>query len=81
MGKRFNLIYIIVGLLVLLIFVFIFIKFSKYHYGYFKKVANLQFNHTDADVIKLSNNQIIILGNDIKQIPSEIYMVKKIEKL
>ena len=73
MKKRFNLIYIIVGLLVLLIFVFIFIKFSKYHYGYFKRVANLQFNHTDADVIKLSNNQIIILGNDIKQIPSEIY--------
>lgn len=73
MEKRFNLIYIIVGLLVLLIFVFIFIKFSKYHYGYFKRVANLQFNHPDADVIKLSNNQIIILGNDIKQIPSEIY--------
>lgn len=73
MKKRFNLIYIIVGLLVLLIFVFILIKFSKYNYGYFKKVANLQFNHPDADVIKLSNNQIIILGNDIKGIPSEIY--------
>ncbi len=71
MKKRFNLIYITVGLLILLISIFI--KFQEYHYGYFKSIANLGFNHPDADAFLLNNKRILILGDSFNNIPSEIY--------
>lgn len=81
MRKNINFKYLVIILFIILLIIFMFIKLSKNvsqdvsknHFGYFESVATLNYNHPDADVINLSDNKILILGNDIKGIPSEIY--------
>ena len=46
-------------------------------YGTFKQIAKLNYEHSDADAIKLQGGRILVLGNDLQQNqPSEIYDYK-----
>ena len=42
-------------------------------YGYFVPVNYLNKTHYAADAIKLNDEQILVVGNDLSGIPSEIY--------
>lgn len=52
-------------------------KAAKYaeltKYGKFEKVGRLNSTHINSDVMKLEDGRILILGDDLKNEPSEIY--------
>ena len=68
-------IFIIISIIVLGMIISIISKNnnSSPDYGYFVPVNYLNRTHYAADAIKLNNEQILVVGNDLSGIPSEIY--------
>lgn len=76
MKKIFNKKYLLYALLALLIIIVLAIKFPQYKFGYFTNAGQLNFEHANADIFLLKNNNILILGNSFENIPSEIFNIK-----
>ena len=59
--------------ILLVLYVSIIKYFNLTKYGKFYNVGTLNYIHYDSDAIKLSNGNILVLGNYFNNIPSEIY--------
>lgn len=85
--------FIRIVLLIAVIWLIFFIKdIPKYRFGYFVEGPELKYEHRDADVLKLENGNVLILGQNahscptqesckddimpVVEVPSEIYNVK-----
>ena len=82
----------IIGLIVLLWLIFFIKDIARYRFGYFVEGPELKYEHRDADVLKLENGNVLILGQNahscptpeackdnimpVVEIPSEIYNAK-----
>lgn len=82
----------IIGLIVLLWLIFFIKDIPKYRFGYFVEGPELKYEHRDADVLKLENGNVLILGQNahscptpeackdnimpVVEVPSEIYNAK-----
>ncbi len=84
---------IIITLILVTLLIFFAIKeISKYRFGYFVEGPELKYEHRDADVLKLENGNVLILGQNahscptretckddimpVIEVPSEIYNAK-----
>ena len=65
--------YLLSGIILFIILIFCMNQIYKSRFGYFETEGSLNYPHPDADAFLLPNNRILILGDTLNNIPSEIY--------
>ena len=61
----------IIGLIAIIWLIFFIKDIPKYRFGYFVEGPELKYEHKDADVLKLENGNVLVLGANQHEWPNQ----------